>query len=170
MLLVGVEPYLTPGFVTKRAKFWETDASAERKAAFTRNVERVPDSLLLRLSSRDAFALRYARNGPRYFHDASYDFYWAFSGRAFSAEALQHYLTTIVADYDPRPRLASNVVPTLLVLGRFDYNIPYVEWEGLRKTMPRLTSHLFERSGHFPMLEEADRFDETVIRWLDTSR
>jgi hypothetical protein len=35
MLLVGVEPYLTPDFVKKRTDFCESDASAERKAALT---------------------------------------------------------------------------------------------------------------------------------------
>jgi pimeloyl-ACP methyl ester carboxylesterase len=55
-------------------------------------------------------------------------------------------------------------------LGRYDYNIPYREWDSARKTIPHLTSHIFERSGHFPMLEEGNLFDERVIRWLDALR
>jgi proline iminopeptidase len=170
MILVSVEPYFTPEWLKARAKFWETDASAERKAAYSRNVERFPDELLQKLSPRDAFALRYVRNGPRYFYDPSYDLYWAFAGKHFSAELITYFINTIVANYDPRPRLTRNTVPAFVALGRYDYNIPYREWDGARKTTPHLASQIFERSGHFPMLEESERFDESVIRWLDAPR
>jgi proline iminopeptidase len=170
LILVSVEPYFSPDWIKARAKFWETEASADRKAALKRNAERFPDDLLRRLSPQDAFALRYVRNGPRYFYDPSFDFYWAFAGKHFSAELITYFLNTIVADYDPRPRLASNTVPKFLALGRYDYNIPYREWDGARKTTPNLTSHIFERSGHFPMIEESALFDEHLIRWLENSR
>src|SRR5262245_12390735 len=97
MILVSVEPYFTPEWLKARTRFWETDASAERQAAYRRNVERFPDELLRQLSPRDAFALRYVRNGPRYFYDPSYDLYWAFAGRHFSAELIAHFINTIVA-------------------------------------------------------------------------
>jgi len=170
MILVSVEPYFGPEFIKRRTKLWETEASPERKAAYARNVERFPDELLRKLSPRDAFALRYVRNGPRYFFDPSYDFYWGFAGKQFSAELITYFLNTIVGDYDPRPRLATNMVSKLLVLGRYDYNIPYREWDSARKTTPRLTSHVFERSAHFPMIEESGLFDESVVRWLDSLR
>jgi proline iminopeptidase len=169
-ILVGVEPYFTRDYINARTAFWESDASADRKAARQRNAERFPDDLLKQLSPRDAFALRYVRNGPQYFYDPSYDFYWAFAGQHFSAELIAYFIDTIAADYDPRPRLARNTVPTLVVLGRYDYNIPFREWDSLRKTTPHLTSHVFDRSGHFAMLEESGRFDETVTRWLDALR
>jgi proline iminopeptidase len=170
LLLVGVEPSFTSDYLKARTRFWETDASADRKATHKRNVERFPDDLLRRLSPRDAFALRYVRNAAHYFYNASYDLYWAFAGKHFSAEVIAHYLSTIIKDYDPRPRLALNTVPIFLALGRYDYNIPYREWDSARKTTPHLTCQLFGRSGHFPMLEEGDLFDETIIRWLGASR
>ena len=65
MILVSVEPYFTADWLTTRAAFWEADASADRKNVYRRNVERFPDELLRRLSPRDAFAIRYVRNGFR---------------------------------------------------------------------------------------------------------
>jgi proline iminopeptidase len=165
-ILVSLEPYFNSDWIKARTKFWETEASAERKAAHTRNVERFPDDLLRRLSPRDAFALRYVRNGAKLFYDPAYDFYWAFAGKHFSTEMLNHYLKTIIANYDPRPRLASNAVPKFLALGRYDYNIPYREWDSARKTTPSLTSYIFERSAHFPMIEESALFDDRLIKWL----
>ena len=169
-ILVSVEPYFTRDFLNKRAAFWEADASADRKAVHKRNVERFPDDLLRALSPRDAFALRYVRNGARYFYDPTHNFYWAWAGKHFSAEVLTRYLSTIAADYDARPRLARNTVPMFVALGRFDYNIPYHEWDSSRKATPHLTAQVFERSGHFPMIEESARFDESLIRWLGAPR
>lgn len=94
---MSVEPYFTPDFVKARTAFWEMDASAERKAAYNRNVDRLSDDPLRTLSRQDAFALRYVRNGPRYFYDPSYDFYWAFAGRRLSSDLIAHFLSTIVA-------------------------------------------------------------------------
>jgi pimeloyl-ACP methyl ester carboxylesterase len=166
MILVSVEPCFTADYLRARTRFWEDDASADRKATLERNVTRFPDDLLRRLSPRDVFALRYVRNGPRYFYDPSYDFYWAFAGKHFSAELIDHFISTIIRDYDPRPRLATNAVPKLLLLGRYDYNIPYREWDSARKTTPHMTTHVFDRSGHFPMLEESALFDQSVVQWL----
>jgi proline iminopeptidase len=169
-ILVSVEPYFTRDFIKERTAFWEANASADRKAVNKRNVEHLPDDLLRTLSPRDAFALRYVRNGARYFYDPTYDFYWAWAGKHLSAALLNRYLSTIAADYDPRSRLASNTVPMFLALGLYDYNIPYHEWDGARKASPLLTSQVFERSGHFPMIEESALFDESLIRWLGAPR
>jgi proline iminopeptidase len=170
LILASLEPYYTPSWLKTRKAFWETEASADRKAILEQNRKRFPDDLLKRLSPYDAFALRYVRNGPKYFYDASYNFYWEFAGKHLSAEMIDYFLNTIVADYDPRPRLESNDVPKFLALGRYDYNIPYPEWDSARKTTPHLTAYLFERSGHFPMLEESALFDDRLIRWLEASR
>ena len=73
-------------------------------------------------------------------------------------------------DYHPRPRLANNNVPKFLALGRYDYNIPYREWDSARKATPHLTYHLFERSGHFPMIEESALFDDRLINWVKANQ
>jgi proline iminopeptidase len=167
---ICVEPYFTQAFRTVHDAFWVNDASAERKAVKQRLDERLPNATLLSLTPRDSFAMRYVRNGPKYFYDASYDFAWLWIGRHFSAEVVNWYVNKIAADWDPRPRFAKNTVPTFVALGRYDYNVPYVTWDSVKKTMPHLTSHVFEKSGHFPMIEEAALFDDLLIRWLKASR
>jgi proline iminopeptidase len=60
-------------------------------------------------------------------------------------------------------------MPVFLALGRYDFFVRYELWEHLRQEFANLTLHLFERSGHSPMLEEKAVFDEKVIAWLETS-
>jgi len=165
-ILVCVEPFFNQEFRTVHDAFWETEASADRKRIKQKLDERLPNETLKSLSPRDSFAMRYVRNGPKYFYDATYDFAWLWIGRHFSPEVLNRYINTIAKDWDPRPRLAGNTVPTFVALGRYDFNVPYVTWDAVRKTMPHVTAHVFERSGHFPMLEEPARFDDALIRWL----
>lgn len=168
-LLISVPPHWRE-IPKRQAAFWEADASAERKAVKQKLDEHLPNATLLSLSPRDTFALRYVRNGPRYFYDASYDFSWAFVGRNFSAELLNRFFNVILADYDPRPKFATNTVPMFLVLGRYDYAVPYDLWNGLKDKIPHLTHHLFERSSHFAMIEESAAFDNRLIRWLEKLR
>jgi pimeloyl-ACP methyl ester carboxylesterase len=69
----------------------------------------------------------------------------------------------------PRLRRRHLGVPMILILGRYDYAVPYEAWDGLKARLPKLTYHLFERSSHFPMIDEPARFDETLIRWITAS-
>ncbi|HXS88168.1 MAG TPA: alpha/beta hydrolase [Steroidobacteraceae bacterium] len=165
LILVAVTPFYNRELTETSRSFWEADASPERKAVFAENLRRLPDSTLSKLSARDAFALRYARMGPRLFFDPKYDFYWAWIGHQFSAPMLDRFWKVIVADYNPWSRLSKNTVPTLVVLGRYDYAVPYRLWDRCR-SIPGLTFVTLERSAHFPMIEEPQRFDAALTRWL----
>jgi proline iminopeptidase len=79
--------------------------------------------------------------------------------------AVKFYRVT-TADYDPRPRLASNKVPIFSAVGRYDYITPAYLWDGIDKQVPMTTIVRFDRSGHFPMFEEQDRFDKALLAWL----
>jgi proline iminopeptidase len=169
VIMVNAPPVNNADFVKEQHDFWDADASTERKKVLEQNMRRTPDSALEALSARDLFAARYARYGPKYFYDPSYDFYWAWAGRQFSAELILRFIGEIAADYNPWPRLSDNTVPIYVALGRYDYVVPYRAWRIAEKT-PHLTSELFQRSGHFTMLEEAAQFDSHVIHWLETTQ
>ena len=169
-IVIGMPPFHNGDLSKIQAKFWEEDASADRKAILQENISHLPNATLQTLSPKDAFAMRYVRTGPKYFYDPSYDSSWAWIGRQFSAEMLNRFFGVILVDYDPRPRLARTTVPMFVALGRYDYAVPYDTWNEAKKRIPHLTFHLFERSGHFPMLEESALFDDRLIRWLEQGR
>lgn len=166
VILVAVMPFYNRELFDTSKTFWESDASPQRKAALAENVRRLPDSTLSTLSARDAFALRYVRNGPRYFYDPSYDLYWAWIGHQFSAPMLYHFWKSVVADYNPWSRLGRNTVPMLVVLGRHDYAVPYTLWDRYKGKIPGVTFVMLERSAHFPMIEQPQQFDQALVRWL----
>ncbi len=56
--------------------------------------------------------------------------------------------------------------PVFLALGRYDYGVPYHLWDDRKNEFPKLSYNLFEKSGHYPMMEEQALFDKKLIEWI----
>ena len=57
--------------------------------------------------------------------------------------------------------------PVWLGLGRYDFLVaPPSSWDRVRPHLRDLTVRVFERSGHTPQYEEAERFDAELLAWL----
>jgi len=68
--------------------------------------------------------------------------------------------------FDLNPELAKFKFPTLVVTGRYDFNVaPSVAW-GIHKAIPGSEFVVFERSGHLPFCEEVDGFVARVEAFL----
>jgi proline iminopeptidase len=60
--------------------------------------------------------------------------------------------------FDLNPELPKFRFPTLVVTGRYDFNVaPSVAW-GIHQAIPGSQMAVFEKSGHLPFCEEADAF------------
>jgi proline iminopeptidase len=58
--------------------------------------------------------------------------------------------------------------PVLVIGGRHDSSIGLPSLKALAASLPRATFLEYEKSGHFPYLEEADRFERDVMGFLTT--
>lgn len=167
LFLADVHPFWNQRLFDAWKESWERDASPERKAVLQENQKRMPDSLLETLSPSDSFALRYVRTAPRLFYDPNYNILWAMIGHRISAPMLNRYWAVIVKDYDSWDRLANVTVPIFVGLGRYDNAVPYQTWQRERdRKNPNITFAMFEKSAHFPMIEEPKAFDDAVLGWL----
>lgn len=81
----------------------------------------------------------------------------------------QETCTTVMLDamkLDLYPALAKLNVPTLVINGRFDANVaPTVAWR-IAHAIPGAKLAYFERSGHSPFVEEAEKFALVVEHFL----
>jgi proline iminopeptidase len=170
--VTGVVMHATPPFYNERlgpavSAFWDTAASADRKALRQRNREKVPEDSLRRLPPGEAMKLRYITSAPVYFHDPAYDPAWILEGVTWNVPAWDRLFGSIMPSYD----LAGGPpirVPVFLALGRDDFAVPWHLWDAERDRIPDLTLRLFERSGHYAMLEERDEFDSALLDWMDS--
>jgi proline iminopeptidase len=66
-------------------------------------------------------------------------------------------------DFDLKPQLPGVRCPTLVTVGRTDWITPVSSAETIAELIPDSRLVIFERSGHSPQMEEADRF-QAVMR------
>jgi proline iminopeptidase len=64
-------------------------------------------------------------------------------------------------------RLGEVRAPTLILAGRYDPEAPLQSSEELLRGIPDASLVIFEKSGHFPFIEEASLFAQTVDAFLD---
>jgi proline iminopeptidase len=72
----------------------------------------------------------------------------------------------LMADCDVAARLDEIEVPALVLVGRHDVFCPPSQAERLRLGIPDSEMVVFERSGHYPFVEEPETFRGAVRSWL----
>jgi pimeloyl-ACP methyl ester carboxylesterase len=92
-------------------------------------------------------------------------------------EAREAFLHTVRAILEPRGQridasdrlyLAENI-PVLIVWGRRDSIIPVSHGHAAHDQIPGSRLEIFEHSGHFPQLDEPDRFVEVLTHFVDST-
>lgn len=84
--------------------------------------------------------------------------------KEMAAQTYFHYETHNYAfsvnnpNYDVRPRLGEIRVPTLIVCGGNDWITPLSTSEQIAAAIQNSVVEVFEQSGHFPMVEEPEKF------------
>ena len=72
----------------------------------------------------------------------------------------------LMAGCDVVSRLGEIDVPTLVLSGRHDFFCPPSQAERLRRGIRASEAVIFEQSGHYPFVEEAEAFRQAVRGWL----
>lgn len=88
------------------------------------------------------------------------------SAMRFSVETLARGADALDG-WDRRPSLSKISAPALVIAGRHDFVMPVEEAVGpLAAGLAGATCAVFEHSGHFPFIEEPERFTRVVRTWL----
>jgi proline iminopeptidase len=69
-------------------------------------------------------------------------------------------------DLDLRPKLKDVTVPTLILAGRHDFITTAKMAEEMAKHIPHAQLKIFENSGHFALVEERERFRQTIKEFV----
>jgi proline iminopeptidase len=91
----------------------------------------------------------------------------AFAKTIFSAEGYNRAFFSWLGRFDVRDRLCEIGVPTLVLSGADDWIMPpQLAGNALTEGLRHAEQVVFEHSGHFPFIEEPERFTEVVSAWL----
>jgi proline iminopeptidase len=72
------------------------------------------------------------------------------------------------ATMDLRPHLKKIEVPALVIVGRHDFITNVAMAEEIVKHIPKARLEIFEDSGHFPMVEEPEKFYRAIKEFVES--
>ena len=144
-------------------------ANAQRKASDEATFQTVLEALSGPVESDAEAAETFRRIHPIYFHDydpATHD--PVLDDVRFSAVALNRSTFECLPAYDVSGRLDEIDAPALVVSGADDWIMPPEHaGERLAAGIPDAEHVVFRESGHWPFVEEQERFLEVTTRWLE---
>jgi proline iminopeptidase len=162
LILTGCKPGTAWG---AGDEFWKSDASNERKMIFNQNWKRLRKDGLAQMSLKERYIKTYIAMTPKLLYDPKGDLSYIVNVIDNDTEVFLHLQLTILGDYDII-KGSEISIPVFLALGRYDYECPYQLWEEKKGVFLNLSYNLFEKSGHFPMVEEQDLFNKKLIDWI----
>jgi len=165
VIMIGTPPGWTVDMTAASDEYWYAHASEDRKAVLSQNEGALSEDSLKQLTPSEAQWARYMAHTPKYWHDPRYDASSLIEGQYWNVEGWGHFFGVIMADYDITTG-GEIGVPTFLALGRHDYVVPPVLWDDVRGRFPTLSQVVFEKSGHYPHLEEQALFDQVLLEWI----
>ena len=118
------------------------------------------------LTSDDEFRANWRTLFPLYFAHATPERIDAYASRtSYNLETRRKILPTLVG-YNLRNRLSELSMPALVVAGAHDWITPPEEARELAAGLANAQLLIFEASGHYPFLEEPERFAAVVETFI----
>lgn len=165
LALLNLGPDYGPGAMAEAESDWQALDDPARKALFEKNMAALPAAIARAPENR--FVEMMLAMGPRSWFDAGYDAARLWRDIPVNLPLIDHLWGTVFRDIDLEPCLSALDCPVWLVAGDFDFLVPPLRtWDRLRPAIRDLHITRFRRSGHTPMLEEADAFAVEFLDWL----
>jgi proline iminopeptidase len=107
---------------------------------------------------------------PLYFHNLQAECAEsAFAKTIYCADGYNRAFFSWLGQFDVRERLSEITAPSLVLSGADDWIMsPELAGNELTAGLSRAEHVVFQNSGHFPFIEEPERFTDVVTSWLGT--
>lgn len=169
VVMIGISPDLSDAHARARDRYFETAASAERKAILAENRAKLPDAELAKRTPRQRYIDTYIRETPRVWYNPKFNIRPIWDDLDVNVDMTDHVWGRIFRDIDITTGLDRFERPVLLMLGRYDFLLaPPSVWGPVKSKFRDLTIRIFEQSGHTPQYEEAALFDTVLLEWLQS--
>jgi proline iminopeptidase len=167
VIMIGTGPDFSDKSKEAADQYWQATGSADRKAAFEMSFEQYPNSQYEQIPLSQRFVWNYIRHSAKIWYDFEFDATPLWQGVNVNMRIFDYVWGTLFRDINITHGLESLSKPVFLALGRYDFIVaPPDSWNPLRSKFKDLTICIFEKSGHSPFYEEAERFDAVFLNWL----
>jgi proline iminopeptidase len=168
-IVVGGVPRISEETNARAAMYWDVVASPERKRLLAQRQGQLSDEAIRRMTPSQQIVSQYAARGAALFFDPSYDCTPLWEGHDNLSTALMARFWGPhgqFSTFDPDAGFPRISCPVFIAQGTFDFGAPPINWAMDRGKISDVTYHSFERSGHYPSVEEQETFDTAVGTWL----
>lgn len=167
VVVIGMPPHMRSDHITMAQNNWKESVWPDRKAAFERNINLMPDEKLNQLPRDQWFLQMNFRNVPKSWYDYNFDSTSLWREVKPNTHVLDQMYLRFAREIDVSQGLESFNRPVLITYGRFEFLVaPVHSWDSLRPKFKNLTVRIFEKSAHSPQYEESDLFDAELLKWL----
>lgn len=150
----------------KSESFFMETASLERKKRFEKDIANLPQDIDKDPERR--FVHMCIRAEAKSFYQERPHAAALWDGVFTNMPIIDELWGNTFAQIDLIQRLADVRMPVYIGLGRYDYLVaPVSLWDAVDDLYPHVDKVIFEKSGHQPMLEEPEAFDQSFSKWLD---
>lgn len=146
---------------------FEKKASPERRQLFGTNMSELPGKLTVDPENRFMHFL--LASAPQSWYDPTFDASPLWKGVYTNMQAIDHIWGKVFRDIDITSGLDQLWKPVLLMLGKYDFLTgPPEVWDEIKNKFRDLTIQLFDKSAHCPQLEEAEMFNNELLKWISS--
>lgn len=143
-------------------EYWEAHADEERRRVAAENQRRLEEEEL-DLDTPEGLVRWFSLESHRLWFDPRYDMAHMWDPSLLLPEAAQRSDADGWAGVDLREMLADTRVPAFAAFGKYDFHVPPTN---LLDDIDGVTVEVFDRSGHFPYIEEEQEFARRYRQWV----
>jgi proline iminopeptidase len=161
-IMINTPPHFHKDYMDIVSTNWEANASKGRKVIYEKNNEQLKKMNLDSLNGTERSVLEEKASVPMKWRDSLYNITPIIQSYRVNTEGWNHFFS-MMQDYD---LTRSEVkVPIFLSLGSYDFIVPQSIWDDYTDKFSSMTVYHFNKSGHFPQVEEQELFDKRLIDW-----
>lgn len=126
LILIGTPPYFNKDFHLEKEKFWDANASNERKEKYRQKWNKEKRKITNRFLPGDKkFKIKMVARSPQRWYDLDFDPTYLWKDVEINSEVMNHFIGNVTMDYS----LPGSIkIPTFIAQGKYDFAIPYTTW------------------------------------------
>ncbi|WP_264212163.1 alpha/beta fold hydrolase [Leisingera thetidis] len=164
-VVVATGPSHSPAYMAYGERIWDMLAAPERKRRLAQDLEWM--AAKIEAEPQNKFIWMCLGLAARSWFNPCFDASDLWQGVHVNMPVFDSLWGDVFRDFDPATVLQEIKSPLLICMGRHDHLVaPLETWLPLIAENRQPVFALFERSAHTPQLEEAERFDETLLNFL----
>lgn len=164
IILCGCSPDLSQATHLAASSYFDELANEERKEIFRQDMNSLKTKIELQPELRFVHFVLCQR--AKNWFDPNYDASWLWEGVPTHLPTLDYVWGKLFAGYQIKSGQSQISIPVLLIQGKFDFVAgPASQWNPYLSHFQQVEVHIFDRSGHYPMVEEPSKFELLIKDW-----